>query len=98
MGTLSKGRQSKVHAEADRTFTSLDSDGNGVISVQELQRHFEGLDGPTYSAKAVEKIFNSMDANGDGEISRSEFRGSYVRHRAMRIVLGLRQDALGLGI
>ena len=27
---------------------------------------------------------------GNGEVSRGEFRGSYVRYRAMRIALGLR--------
>ena len=90
MGSLSKSKQASVHEEADATFDELDLDGNGHLTLSELQAHFEGVEGPTYSKSAVENIFRTLDTDGNGEVSRSEFRGSYVRYRAMRIALGLR--------
>ena len=93
MGSLSKSARSAVHAEADATFTSLDIDGDGRLSLAELMTHFAGVDGPTYSAEAVEKIFRDLDKNGDGEISASEFRGGFVRYRAYRLAFGPRNTA-----
>ena len=49
--------------------------------------HFARKDGPEYSAKAVEKIFRMLTPSD--RISASEFRGGYVRYRAMRLALGL---------
>jgi Ca2+-binding EF-hand superfamily protein len=40
--------------------------------------------------QAVANIFDTLDANQNGEISPSEFRGAYVRYRAMRLLLGSR--------
>lgn len=40
---------------------------------------------------AVQKIFRTLDADADGRVTPSEFRGGYVRYRAMRLALGLRQ-------
>ena len=88
IGSLSKSQRCAVHAEADATFEALDLDGNGSLSLEELQAHFASREGPTFSAVAVENIFRTLDANGDGQISTSEFRGGYVRYRAMRLALG----------
>jgi len=92
MGDLSQSKQAAVHAEADATFEALDLNGDGRLSLEELQAHLARAEGLTYSASAVANIFRTLDANADGSVTRSEFRGGYVRYRAMRIVLGLRDD------
>ena len=40
-----------------------------------------------YSEKAIKNIWSTLDADGNGELTRSEFRGGYVRFRAMRLAL-----------
>ena len=67
---------------------SLDLDGNGSLSVAELHEKLGGVEGPSYSSVAVERIFDQLDADGNGEISLAEFRGGYARYRAMRLALG----------
>ena len=91
MGSLSKSKRAAVFDEADEQFTALDLDGNGRLSLSELQTHFAGREGPSYSADAVAKIFKTLGGGGDGsveEVTRSEFRGAYVRYRAMRLAIG----------
>ena len=92
MGSLSKSQRAAVHDEADETFRAIDADGNGTLSLEELQQHFAELEGPSYSAAAVSRIFDTLDVNSNGEISASEFRGGYVRYRAMRLLLGGRKQ------
>ena len=89
LGTLSKSKRAAVHEEADSTFDAIDKDGNGKLSLQELQDHLAGTEGPSYSAEAVEKIFRSLLTRKSEEVTRSEFRGAYVRYRALRLAFGL---------
>ena len=93
MGTTKKSSRNALHAEAEATFSALDLNGDGLISLEELQQHFSGAEGTTYSSTAVESIFAVLDRNGDGSVTPSEFRGGYVRYRAMRLALGLRSKA-----
>lgn len=92
MGSLPKQKRAVVVEEADATFASIDTNGDGLLSLQELQEHLEGVEGPTYSASAVEKIFRTLDVNDDEQVTKAEFRNGYVRYRAMRLTLGLRLD------
>ena len=91
MGTLSKQKRSAVFEEADETFTAIDINQNGTLSIDELKAYFAGREGPSYSEAAVAQIFVTLTTNGSihEEITRSEFRGSFVRYRAMRLALGL---------
>ena len=91
IGALPKSQRVAVFAEADAIFSNLDRDGNDRLSLDELETHFAGVEGPAYSAAAIQKIFSALDANGDGEITRSEFRGGFVRYRAMRLALAPRK-------
>merc|ERR1711990_117879 len=59
MGSLSKSERNPLHAEADAMFTALDLDGNGLLSLEELQQHFSFAEGPSYSANAVANIFST---------------------------------------
>lgn len=88
LGELGESERAAVYEEADATFAALDLDGNGSLSLEELQEHFAGVEGPTYSSVAVERIFAKLDTDANGEISLAEFRGGYARYRAMRLALG----------
>ena len=61
-------------------------DGNGRLSLAELESHFASREGPSFSAAAVANIFRTLTVGGDvkEEVTRSEFRG------ALRLALGLR--------
>lgn len=88
MGSLGKSERAAVHDEADETFSGLDLNGDGELSLSDLQAHFAKVEGPTYSDGAVETIFMSLDTDSNGTVSRSEFREGYVSYRAMRLALG----------
>ena len=92
MGTLQKSKRAAVHDEADALFTKLDIDQSGTLSIQELSTHLMAMEDESrpeswYSEKAIENIWSTLDADGNGELTRSEFRGGYVRFRAMRLAL-----------
>mmetsp|Transcript_4944 Transcript_4944/g.11280 ORF Transcript_4944/g.11280 Transcript_4944/m.11280 type:complete len:93 (+) Transcript_4944:350-628(+) len=87
MGTLEKSKRAAVHVEADAIFDQIDLDRDGLLSLQELQEYLAAKDREGYTPAAVSKIFATLDANGDGCLTPSEFRGGYVRYRAVRIAL-----------
>ena len=61
----------------DRVFKKMDSDGNGTISKDELQKAADerkaatGKDAPT-NLPSVDDFFKAADANGDGGITQDE--------------------------
>mmetsp|Transcript_45031 Transcript_45031/g.101355 ORF Transcript_45031/g.101355 Transcript_45031/m.101355 type:complete len:322 (+) Transcript_45031:79-1044(+) len=56
------------------TFRKWDADGNGIISLEELDRIFSKLRGDEkkLSTKQLAKIFSLVDSNSDGEVSYEE--------------------------
>eukprot|EP00966_Prymnesium_polylepis_P026459 610643-Prymnesium_polylepis.1 len=52
-------------------FDELDSDGDGVIRLDELRAHFGEL--PASHEAALASFFASLDKDGDGSIERAEF-------------------------
>jgi calcium-dependent protein kinase len=54
-------------------FTSIDADGNGVISREELVSTFQQQAGGHYSKEEVEAIARSVDINDSGKIDFNEF-------------------------
>jgi calcium-dependent protein kinase len=54
-------------------FTSIDSDGNGVISREELITTFQQQAGMSFSRAEVEAIAQSVDINDSGKIDFNEF-------------------------
>jgi calcium-dependent protein kinase len=65
-------------------FKSIDKDGNGTVTVQELQ---EGLKEKGYNMakEKVEELVNSIDVNGDRALDYSEFIAATLQlHKATR--------------
>ena len=49
----------------------FDKDGNGFISLQEMQEAFSQND--TIGASELKNMMRDVDPNGDGEVSYEEF-------------------------
>ena len=61
---------------AQRMFTDLDADGNGMISLGELKTQLLTKHADVISEEDVEAMMDSIDSDGDGMIDVTEFIGS----------------------
>ncbi|KAI9434774.1 hypothetical protein H4582DRAFT_742987 [Lactarius indigo] len=60
-------------------FYTLDEDGNGQISVEELRRALiNGRGGKPFSSETVKYLMNVFDLDGSGEIGFQEFKPLWV--------------------
>jgi len=76
----------EIHEDADALFSSIDADGGGTISKDELREHLKTF--TKYSFKAIGNIFKLLDVNNDGEIEREELRDAFVKYSALRQAIG----------
>ena len=60
---MSERSRNRIEARADRMIARMDDDGDGMLSMGEMQ---SGMGG---------RMFDRLDADGDGAISRGEFAG-----------------------
>jgi len=95
MGSQANFGPNEVHMEADEVFAKVDTNGDGLLSLEELSAYLAGVEGPSYSPESVARVYDTLDANGDGQVTQSVFRGGFVRYKAIRLGLGLRQPKLG---
>jgi Ca2+-binding EF-hand superfamily protein len=73
---------------ADLIFDIIDTDKNGIISVDELKTYFESVTSKLKSEGAtkvesqtyVQTIFATFDANADGKICRDEIRAGFEKY------------------
>jgi Ca2+-binding EF-hand superfamily protein len=86
LGEFNRGFVKEIHADSDSLFYSIDADGNGTISKDELKGHLARTS--KYSDPAINKIFRMLDVNKDGEISKEELREAFVRYSALRQAIG----------
>jgi len=77
-----------ISDEADFMFRSVDVNGDGEISQQELQEY---LGSAGYSVAQATRIFDALDVNSDESISQEELREGFARYEfsALRLAFGL---------
>ena len=66
-----------ANADEDAGFSSLDADGDGSISKEELSSAMQRL-GANPSDEEVSAMVSAVDVDGDGAIDRDEFKASVV--------------------
>ena len=59
--------------DISRAFTELDADGNGTLTMQEIQDAVTGMLGKEVSEEAFAEIFDQLDEDGDGNVDLIEF-------------------------
>ena len=59
--------------DVSRAFTELDADGNGTLTIQEIQDAVSGMLGKEVSEEAFGEIFDQLDEDGDGNVDLIEF-------------------------
>lgn len=94
----------EITGDVDATFDAIDTDGNGVISKEEMAAAVKRLGGgrdtdgdeALWEVKdASANLFHAIDIDGDGSVTRSEFRAWYLRseermeHRAREVFDGM---------
>lgn len=74
---LEAGRETIV-----RSFASVDTDGNGLIDVDELRAFMLASGGGAESVETeLQRMLGQLDVNHDGQISLEEFIGYHLRVR-----------------
>lgn len=66
-------RKTMIAERIDRTFKELDSDGDGLLKLDEIGTSDARM------AKRLEKRFSGLDSNGDGALDRDELSGLMTR-------------------
>lgn len=78
----------KLEAAADALFATLDTDGDGTISLTELQDHLKSVI-PAYSDDLIQTIMKGIDLDNSGEIDKGELRKAFLLHPTIRTAKGL---------
>lgn len=87
--------------DADNIFDALDADGDGKLTLDELQSYLMARDS-WCNAEDAANLFASLDADKDGVVSREELRAGLKRHAAEKPLLAwlmaLRPPPAGLAV
>ena len=63
-----------------KVFTSLDKDGNGTISKDELFKVYQEIHGPEFAPSDIEAIIKQVDSDDNGLIDYSEWIKATYNH------------------
>ena len=66
------GRRPKVEEIKDAKFKAIDTDGDGVISLEEFRKAHKGSG---MSGTKIEQEFKKLDKDKDGKLTKAEFFG-----------------------
>lgn len=70
MAAMTKAKMTEEEIRAQ--FQTLDKDGNGVVSAQEIREVLTAL-GDRLSDEDVEEMIRDVDKDGDGQVNYEEF-------------------------
>jgi Ca2+-binding EF-hand superfamily protein len=70
-----------AHEAAEAEFRRFDTDGDGLLTADEIRQANEALGGHGASESEVEAFIKSADRDGDGTIGLEEFVGLVGRGR-----------------
>ena len=87
LGNYNSQFTEEIHEDADQVFRSLDADGNGMISAEELKAHMDRKFAG-FSDLAVDRIFLMLDFDANLGIDKEELRDAFVRFSALRQAIG----------
>lgn len=71
-GALPVAAQEKADTSGDKTFTNLDADRDGKLTIAEFGKRYE-MEGKKTTDQERQKEFTAWDSDGDGSVSKSEF-------------------------
>lgn len=64
-----------------KTFTAIDSDGNGLLSISEVKNYLQSNENElTMKTNEIESICKDMDMNNDGVVTFEEFVIHMMNH------------------
>eukprot|EP00487_Bulimina_marginata_P004278 TRINITY_DN20348_c0_g1_i1.p1 TRINITY_DN20348_c0_g1~~TRINITY_DN20348_c0_g1_i1.p1 ORF type:complete len:152 (-),score=22.82 TRINITY_DN20348_c0_g1_i1:17-472(-) len=67
-----------IVGDVKETFDKLDSDGNGFLDINELEKLLDGLNADL-SQNPIQDLMSELDTNGDGQLSFKEFAAWYIK-------------------
>ncbi|MEU8360702.1 EF-hand domain-containing protein [Nonomuraea sp. NPDC048882] len=62
-----------AHEAAEAEFRRFDSDGDGLLTADEIRQANEALGGQGASESEIEAFIRSADSDGDGTVKLEEF-------------------------
>jgi len=68
----------KDKAELENVFKTLDKNGDGFLSREELREGYKELFGADFNQKEIEELMDITDTNGDGRLSYQEWVAAAV--------------------
>mmetsp|Transcript_4491 Transcript_4491/g.5198 ORF Transcript_4491/g.5198 Transcript_4491/m.5198 type:complete len:302 (+) Transcript_4491:100-1005(+) len=73
--------------EVDSIFDSIDANGDGAITLEELKTHL--IDEMGYTQEYTEYLFDSIDIDSNGRISKEEMRFAFYNFEALSMYMTL---------
>ena len=68
MNTAGVGIVSKISGDVNEVFKTIDKNGDGTLSVEEMRELFNELEMPLSDAELI-NVINQVDVDGDGKVS-----------------------------
>jgi len=85
VSTGTDGKEIAILEEIDSIFDCIDTNGDGVISSDELRAHL--VDNMGYKTEFTNYLFEAIDVDDDGEITRQEMKYAFYNFEALSMYM-----------